>query len=215
MLMSRQEQTAPSPATAGNGYTKQCIGDTGTLVRPNSGQCSTLKVYFPGHAQELGLTFKVPPEKRGVWADTLLEGDNYHLAPTIVHSGCPVLILGESKMKISAVEVERLMQETGTTQLELLSHSGGYWGLNSTLKEWKGSKILEKVSGLAMLDNFYDTAMLPFTLEETFTRERIRSICKGFYTSHNAARMRSRYEDLCPKVESGGDHKASVKEFFR
>ncbi|MBU6376392.1 MAG: hypothetical protein KGQ59_10380 [Bdellovibrionales bacterium] len=213
------EQTDPSrcndTASTQRELERRRIGDTGTLVIPRPQSCRTLKVYFPGHAQELGLTSAVPSALRPKWAEILLTGQNYHLAPTITQAGCPVLILGESKMAISASQVEQLLQETGATQIELLSHSGGFIGLDQTLRAWKGNSILDKVTGLKLLDNFYNTSRVPQTLVNTFGSSRLQSICSGFYTSHNASRVAQSYRKICPNLKSGASHKADVKEYFR
>lgn len=204
-----------TPAVSSRGYLKEGVSGLGTLVIPKPVTCSTLKVYFPGHAQELGLKAKVPASKREKWADILLEGESYTLAPAIVKAGCPVLILGDSTMKLSSDDAGRLLLKTGASKMELLSHSGGYVGLNSTLREWTGTEILEQISGIRMLDNFYDTSTLPKTLRQAFGQPRLQSICRGFYTTHNARRVRSAYDELCPSLQRGVSHKADVKQFFQ
>ena len=208
-------ESEPGPSSGATRYDKQQIGDVGTLVLPQPKTCDTLKIYFPGHAQELGLTSAVPPHQRPKWAEILLTGQNYHLGPTITQAGCPVLILGESKMPISAAQAEQLLRQTGASKVELLSHSGGFIGLEQTLKTWKGSPILERVSGLKLLDNFYNTSRVPQTLVSVFGSSRLQSICSGFYTDHNASRVAQSYRKICPNLRRGTSHKADVKQFFQ
>jgi len=188
----------------------------GTWVRPTEEPCKTLKVFFPGQAQELGIYHSaVPPHRRREWSRELLEGKNYHLAPVLVAAGCPVLLLGESKAELDPETLERCMSEVGATQVELMAHSAGYLGLTTLLKRLKGSPLLSKISGIRLLDNFYTPAVLPAVLKATFSESRLRELCSGFYTDHNAQRYQKGFQSLCPSVVRAADHKVPVKDFFR
>ena len=188
----------------------------GTWVRPLAEGCRTLKVFFPGQAQELGIySSAVPPGRREEWARTLLEGSTYRLAPTLVDAGCPVLILGESKAALEADDLDAYLLETGATQVELIAHSAGYTGLTHLVRSLKGSAVAARVSAIKLLDNFYTPAILPGTLTATFGEERLRAICSGFLTDHNAGRYKSGFQRICPGVVRARDHKVPVRDFFR
>lgn len=187
----------------------------GTLVRPAGGECKVLKIFFPGQAQELGIfNSRVPEERREEWGRVLLEGPAYKLAPTLVKAGCPVLLLGESRLSLTPSVLLGLMAETGAAELELISHSAGYLGLTSQLRSLQGNELVGRIRALKLLDNYYDTSELPAAIQAALGGAGAARICTGFYTAHNAARYRSAYQSLCPASGVRGDHKAPVKEFF-
>ncbi len=187
----------------------------GTLVRPVGGECKVLKIFFPGQAQELGFyNSRVPEAQREEWGRVLLEGPAYKLAPTVVKAGCPVLLLGESRLSLPPSAILGLMAETGATELELISHSAGYLGLSSQLRSLQGNELVSRIRALKLLDNYYDTRELPAAIQAALGGVLAARICTGFYTAHNAARYRSAYQSFCPGSGVRGDHKAPVKEFF-
>ena len=189
---------------------------SGTWCHPVPERCTTLRIFFPGQAQELGIyKASVPVDKRSKWGAELLEGKGYHLAPTLVEAGCPVLLLGESQLTLNAEDLRAIVEESGANQVELLAHSAGYTGLTTLVAALKGSSLISKVSAVKLLDNFYTPGVLPEVLKTTFGSERLREICSGFYTEHNALRYQSGFKSLCPKVERKGDHKSPVKDHFR
>jgi hypothetical protein len=188
--------------------------DVGTLVKVPKSTCKTLRVYFPGHAQELGLKGSVPQKREREWAEELLKTESYKLAAAITTSTCPTLILGDSIKSISSTEVARQLNESDASSLELLSHSGGYVGLNATLESWE-EKEFSKVKKVILLDNFY-SENLASTLKEKFGEKKMKEICSGFYTPHNADRYKSSYSKICPIMDSKGkaEHKTAVRQYF-
>ncbi len=213
-------ENCAAPGTLSQGYRTSSLkkgGEpVGVWVRPLTEDCKTLKVFFPGQAQELGIyNSSVPPGRREEWAQTLLEGKAYHLAPTLIDAGCPVLILGESKTVLNADDLQAYLLETGATQVELIAHSAGYAGLTLLVGSLKGTPLAARVSAVKLLDNFYTPAVLPGVLTATFGEDRMRAICSGFLTDHNAVRYKSAFQRICPVVVRERDHKTPVKNFFR
>jgi hypothetical protein len=214
-------ESCASPAgVAGKRYRTEALTRDGVLigtwVRPEPETCRTLKIFFPGQAQELDIyNSAVPPARRAVWAHELLEGKSYQLAPTLAEAGCPVLLLGEARASLAATDLEAYLAETGATQVELLAHSAGYTGLSTLVGRLKGTSVISKISAVRMLDNFYTPGVLPGVLKDAFGAERLREICSGFYTRHNASRYQSGFRSLCPNVILESDHKKPVKDHFR
>jgi|GEM_PF-3148597 len=213
-------ESCASPGSPSQGYQTSTLKKggvpIGVWVRPLVEDCKTLKVFFPGQAQELGIySSSVPPGRREDWARTLLEGKAYQLAPTLIDARCPVLILGESKTVLDADDLQASLLETGATQVELIAHSAGYTGLTLSVGSLKGTPLAARVSAIKLLDNFYTPAVLPGVLTATFGEERMRAICSGFLTDHNAARYQSAFQRICPSVVRERDHKTPVKNFFR
>lgn len=201
---------------------------SGALLAPENKRCERLQIYIPGHAQEFGLKGKVSSRAtQDKWIDYLVGGENYNLGHKIKENGCPILILNDSSTYPSTSDLKEAMSNAGATELEIISHSGGYVGLESMMKNWEQSDI-EKISSLKMLDNFYSTDTAS-ALSKRIGKEKLREICKGFATSWRAVRVAS----VCPKVqvdkdvsfESGSpaksmvidrdfDHKTSVAWFL-
>lgn len=195
-------------------YIKQGVM-IGTWVKPREPRCKTLKIYFPGQAQELGYRHsRVPENERAKWADILLNAPPYSLAQSIEKAGCPVILLGESQASLNAHDIQMLINEAQATQFELLAHSAGYNGLTTTLTNLKDQLIISKLSALKLLDNFYDQNKLPTVIESAIGSYRSRAICIGFFTDHNAERYKTAYETLCPSVQKRSSHKAAVRDFF-
>lgn len=174
---------------------------------------SNTQNFFPGYAQELGLKGEVPSSKEKSWIAYLLGPGNYHLAPHILESKCPVFVLGDSNSHPSTLEIKEVMKKAGAQFLSLMSHSGGYAGLNTSLKNWD-SEILNSVNTIVMLDNFYSSE-LATTMKRVFGTEKLNQICKGFRTQHNTKRFNQYSAGICPQVELKLDHKLVVKEFFK
>jgi len=185
----------------------------GTLVKVPNSDCKTLRVYFPGHAQELELKGSVPQKREREWAEALLKSENYKLAAAITTSTCPTLILGDSIKTIKASEIASQLTESEAISIELYSHSGGYVGMNASLEMWEENEF-SKVKKIVLLDNFYSSA-LASTLKEKFG-DKLKQMCKGFYTPHNADRFKSYYSKICPNVDSKGksEHKTAVRLYF-
>ena len=187
----------------------------GTLVRPVNGECKVLKLFFPGQAQELGIyNSQVPEDRREEWGRVLLEGSAYKLAPAIVRSGCPVLLLGDARQSLPPSDLLALLTDAKATDLELISHSAGYLGLSVQLRSLQGSPLVDRIRALKLLDNYYDTRELPAAILSSLGAERAARLCSGFYTAHNAQRYRAAYPSICPASVIRVDHKSPVKEFF-
>ena len=195
---------------------------SGVLLTPQ-GNCRTLKVYFPGHAQELGYRGSVPNKKEEAWIKYLLGPGNYNLAPAIKASGCPVLMLGDSTRYPNSSELEQAMELSGAKNIEIMSHSGGYDGLDSALSVWS-AKLLAKVSTVSLIDNFYRPS-LASKLQKTFSTKKLKEICRGFVTGSRSTQIyKNSFASICPNVETSESrkkenkppltHKGSVKEFF-
>ncbi len=189
---------------------------SGHLVNPPyRGSCRELLVFFPGHAQEIGLKGSVPQNRRRAWLNQLLDSQAYHLRSTIENAGCPVLVLGDSQSTVSAADLEALLKKLGLSSLSLLSHSGGNIGLSASVAAWPPS-FLQKVSAIKLLDNFY-SASLAHNLEKAFGLQKLEKICTGFVTAHNFDRFEKFYRNLCPRVRrstESGAHKTWVKKYF-
>jgi len=137
------------------------------------------------------------------------------LRSTIENAGCPVLILGDSQSTVSASDLESLLEKLGLSSLHLLSHSGGNVGLSSSLTTWPPS-LLQKVSAVKLLDNFY-SATLAQNLKKAFGTQKLEQICTGFVTAHNFDRFEKSFRSLCPRVRrvtESGAHKTWVKKYF-
>lgn len=188
----------------------------GTLViPPNTTGCKTLKLFFPGHAQELGYKGSVPQSEEKVWAKYLLgPGGNYSLKPAIEKSGCPTMILGDSIKTINENEIKGLLKKTGTQSIEVLSHSGGYAGLDASLSNWSPS-LISSITTLSMLDNFYRPSLAE-KLKSKFGSARLKKICRGFSQDSNS-QYKGHYSDFClpNKVPELDHHKSPVKDYFK
>lgn len=218
--LASEKSCLEGPQAAGAGYQTsiyRLAGHiAGTLVRPSNESCKVLKVFFPGQAQELGIyNSRVPEPRRPEWGRVLLEGAAYRLGPTLSNAGCPVLLLGESRLSVPPGDLLGLMAETGATEIEFLSHSAGYLGLTRQLQLLKGSPLLAQVRGIKLLDNYYDVTTLPAAIRAAFGESRSSAICSGFYTPHNSARFKSAYLGVCPAAALLGDHKTPVKDYFK
>jgi hypothetical protein len=185
------------------------------VIPPYTRSCGELLVYFPGHAQEIGLKGSVPKQKRRAWVNQLLDSPAYELRSTIENAGCPVLILGDSQSTVSASDLEALLEKLGLSSLHLLSHSGGNVGLSSSVAAWPPS-LLQKVNAVKLLDNFY-SATLAKDLKNAFGTQKLEQICTGFVTAHNFERFEKSFQSLCPRVRrvtEPGAHKTWVKKYF-
>jgi hypothetical protein len=185
------------------------------VIPPYTRSCGGLSVYFPGHAQEIGLKGSVPKQKRRAWVNQLLDSSAYELRSTIENAGCPVLILGDSQGTVSASDLESLLEKLGLSSLHLLSHSGGNVGLSASVAAWPPS-LLQKVSAVKLLDNFY-SATLAKNLKNAFGSQKLEQICTGFVTAHNFDRFEKSFRSLCPQVRrvtESGAHKTWVKKYF-
>lgn len=205
----------PEPTPLVDGYVLESLGLVGTLVRPvvESSDCRRLRIFFPGHAQELGYRGEVPFADERKWAEYLLGPGHYHLGPAIAKAGCPVLILGDSRKALSAEELDKLLGRLSLESFEVLAHSGGNVGLNASLSTWP-PELTRKISGVALLDNFY-SGDLARTLAAKIDPGRLAKICTGFLTDHNQARYASFYRGVCPKVVKKADHKSPVAAYFQ
>ncbi len=203
----------PAFATIAAGYRLEAWGNVGTLVTPSFPRAACrLRIFFPGHAQELGYAGHVPLDDRRAWAEYLLGPGNYHLGPKIVESGCPVLILGDSSQPLRGTELERLLEKLGITEIEILSHSGGFVGLQTSLSNWPPATV-KKIRAIHLLDNFYNENLAE-TLRQKFDVETLKKICDGFYTAHNQKRFEAYFDSVCPNVLRKDDHKLPVASYF-
>jgi len=183
----------------------------GSLLFPaNPRACDRLRIYFPGHAQELGLAARVPSDRVLEWHRVLLsEESEYALAAAIIEGKCPVLLLADSESTLSPRRLRSALRDTGTSSFELLIHSGGYVGLEASLRAWSAND-LAPLAALQMLDSFYDASTA-----QVLRSKLGRAPCAGFTTPHNRARFEANFAKLCPATRHfRSGHKAHVREFF-
>ena len=201
---------------------------SGMLLAPKNQKCERLRIYFPGYAQELGKKHTLTSSReQKKWISYLVGPGNYHLGPKIQEKGCPILMLNDSYTSPDNDELNDIMEKAGATEIEILSHSGGYLGLQKALITWDKSNI-DAVTSLLMLDNFYDPGLIK-TLEKKLGAQNLQNICGGFSTDGRGLSFLT----ICPQIQIDKDvsvpkkgsnntidksqdftHKGSVKLFF-
>jgi len=197
------------------------LNEKGILNIRNS---DNLVVYFPGHAQESDWSQtsngayggKLQKEYWLPWAKYLLgrsesgEG-NYNLEWQFKLGNLSSFVLGSSHLCTSSSQLHTLLEKAHASRIILASHSGGYQGLNETLRKLDAS-LLRRIDRIALLDNFYSYGQgkLDQTLKQKFP-ENLSSICRGFYTDHLEENYRNFYSEPCPLIEKRVGHKSTVK----
>jgi hypothetical protein len=196
-------------------------------INPN---CSRLTVYFPGHAQS-GEVKKpgggyysktIPSEGYEKWSKTLLDHPNYSLRETVEKSGCPVFFVGSTELRVPSSIIKEALRTSKSSEIHLAAHSGGYKGLNESLKYWSENAAIDQrqIKSISLLDCFYGgtkRGSLYDTLNSYAEKYNWvqKKMIRGFFTdqSNDYSQTRSIYQDIASlKKETGyNSHKTKVK----
>lgn len=186
--------------------TKACWYASGGVGAPS------LLVYFRGHWNYTGT--QVPPADAGTLPVRLrLDAarkafKDYDLYKLAYDQNLLVIATGSSDVVITEDDIAAIVKESGITPSKrvLAAHSGGYVGLQGSLK------VLGPVDRIVMLDNFYFGADLAQLVK---ARLDANTQCAGFYTPHNAKRVKDNFLPVvgrsCPLDSYGAaEHESRV-----
>ena len=171
----------------------------------------TLILYFRGHTKKFGgqTPGRVP---RSQWVNSamdFLDNSSYRLSQYKLLSN--LYVTGSSHLSFSNDDINYLLELTGSTELILASHSGGYLGFNITLQNLS-KKNRDIISGVWLFDNFYskNTSRI---LNDELSKDFLESNCFGYTTPHNKQRYYSSFKTICPLVDNlkNGFHTKGLK----
>jgi hypothetical protein len=166
-------------------------------------------IYHRGHLKGQS---DFPPAQRIQSAKNILLKNQFDIKSIADDTGKLFIVLGSSRVAIDNLELQKILDhyQVSLDKLYLAAHSGGYFGLNMTLRH-----LLKKqsITEIIMLDSYYST--ITNGLREIMPIVQGTGVpCHGFHTSHNTARLKKYYQAdgiFCDSVGPGGmDHNKSV-----
>jgi len=159
------------------------------LERPGA---STLLIYHRGWLTRPLPGDRLPYGSQAVPADRLPVSAadavaQYDLASAAAALDASLLVTGDSKLSVSLDDPRVVAAGVHpASRLIVVAHSGGYFGLDDSLR------ALPRIDAVVLLDCFYgvDNKRLPsYALQIKSRIERDGTQCGGFYTAYNAGRF--------------------------
>lgn len=178
------------------------------LYWPSSDKPSGLIIFIRGHWRNY--QGQVPSS---LWPQSAKEAlAQYGWRRFVEKTHWAVVILPSSHLSLSFEDYEKILEQHDWSHempVWLASHSGGYFGLDQSLKSWPLDKwpLIKKI---LMLDNFYSSNATLINNLKAYVQAG--GLCQGFLTAHNLTRYQTYYASLpCPvSGPKGANHDGSV-----
>lgn len=147
-------------------------------------------IYHRGH---LNGQSDFPANRRIRSARNIITYNQFGLVAVANKNNLLLIVNGSSRVDITKEELHLVLTKykVKLDRLYIAAHSGGYYGLNNTLRNLHHDFFIEKIM---MLDSYYSTnpsgllGIMPNVLSEG-------TLCTGFHTRHNKERLKNYYQN--------------------